>query len=292
MSRLQTRTRLLHDAIHYPSENSASRHRVETDRVITNLLTRIEALETELKDAQARLAKVETLQEVCDDLSEALGQAEKSTRRGERKAEATKNAMSVRIEVLEARLALLEQRHQQRAHTPRFLVTLYEGLHKHIMEWSRKLLRIPQTIWRLGIISPSSTERILVSHPKVARSLNSELTPLKVNDNKPSMRSPDRERVSQHAPRLATIPEAGDSDLDSDGTYVSEKEVHSSSPPQFRTLRVRNRGDTDGRSRDRRTKRTYGENLLECVECLVLWPYRAGVKVLAFLFPSAQHLMF
>lgn len=320
VSRLRARSRLLHDAVHYPSEHSNSHHRLETDRVIAKLVARVDELQGELKDTRARLEKVEVLKDVCDDLSEALDEAQRSSRRGERRAEATKNAMVVRVEALEARLVLLEQRPQQSGPEPSRLATHYEVLHRYLTQGTHALLKVSQAIWLLGVASPVPTKERRPSQSQsqpqsgILRQANGDVSPslkLKTNGSantlKSPLRSPERERLALGAPRLATIVETGHSDLDadldgdadvyadSDGTYVSDKEAAATFSPQspLRTYRIRTGRNSwaNGKGRAKAGIRTYGERIFDCVECLALWPYRASVRILVILMAPVRRYL-
>ena len=105
LGRIQGRTEALHDAIHYPPEKIAA----EDASTNAALLRRVDALEQEVHELGERAALAERLQEVCDDLSEALGELERDGKRNERKADAARLALGARMAALEKGLVQVEQ---------------------------------------------------------------------------------------------------------------------------------------------------------------------------------------
>ena len=107
LDRLRKRTTDLHDAIHYPSPESA----YVTSQKLQVTLSRVDTLERELHDIKSSLTSNSGIEEVYDDLNGGLEEIEKVVRRNQRRADATKIAQEKRLASLEKSLAyLLEER--------------------------------------------------------------------------------------------------------------------------------------------------------------------------------------
>ncbi|KAF7984585.1 hypothetical protein HWV62_13815 [Athelia sp. TMB] len=128
LARLRERTAELHDAVHYPSAESA----FSAIKKLEGALKRIEALEQELRKTQGL-----GVEAAYDDLSGGLDAVEAALRKGQRKAEATKAAQDRRLAALERSVAVLLQERNDRAysrpHAPPSFATA--------------LLALPQSAW-------------------------------------------------------------------------------------------------------------------------------------------------
>lgn len=305
LGRIQGHTEALHDAVHYPPE--------KTDAADANasaaLLNRIDALEEEVRELSARAALAERLQEVCDDLSEALGELERDSKRSGRKADAARLALAARMAVLEKGLVQVEQNRRMDVDALRrgYVSPLYERVCLRAWAWActavAAVLRLPRTIWNLGApeVAPnmqsSGGSPVPLPEPVAPRGIPARGT----NGNAHHRLS------SSGAPDLPTIPEStapeeeddahGEGDADSDGTYVSEEQdpTANGSASTSKTRRVRSGSrsrsrSSSGGSSSRKCIGTakpasFHQWVFALVQAIVLWPYRASVRILLAVAP-------
>ncbi|KZT68615.1 hypothetical protein DAEQUDRAFT_812033 [Daedalea quercina L-15889] len=314
ISRIQGRTEALHDAIHYPPEKV----QVEDASATAALVARLDALEREVIELRARTALADRLQEVCDDLSEALGDLERDGKRSERKADMARLALAARVVALEKGLLHVEQNRRMDIDALRrgYVAPLYERIYQRAWGYVRPLvvavLRLPKTVWALG--APDST------YERWMNRRSSSPTPSPPQGSSRSSNGSARHRLSSSgAPdsRLPTIPESAlsdgeagpdaEADEDSDGTYVSEKDhestVNGTANTNPKVHRVRSKsgsrsrsrshsGGSSGRKREVQTvPLSFHQWAFECAQTIVLWPYRASVRILATLVPPLRSVL-
>ncbi|KAI0694923.1 hypothetical protein C8T65DRAFT_666270 [Cerioporus squamosus] len=288
INRLQERTQELHTALHYPDEDSLVSRHEENERTLHAALKRIKALERELNRLQDHVKRVEQLREACDDLSDFLGDVERTVKRNERKADAARAAQSVRLTTVEQALVELDVRRKRdiaafEAAGIRLpdRDTLFKQARSVVASVFDKVLSIPRAIIMLGLEDP---------HPQSERDefrLHSRSNGHgggHANGNgtslHPHIRSPDREKHLTHVvPTLATIPEAADSD--SEETFVDRD------GPTSPSLKSR----SSSGSRRARKSPGLGQRTFDVAQSVVLWPYRFSVRVLVAVFPPAESVL-
>ncbi|KAM5538804.1 hypothetical protein V8D89_007526 [Ganoderma adspersum] len=293
VNRLKNRTHELHTALHYPDEDSLVHMYEQTNRALQASQRRIDSLERELGILRESLRRAEQLREVCDDLTEVLGELEHAGKRNERKADAGRAAQSVRLTALEQSVIQLEQRRQRDIaafeaaglRIPKGDAFLQQAWFS-IMTAVDKILCVPRALILFGLEDPCATQK--TASPKEFRI---QLPTNGVNGNgtlHARIRSPDREKHLPHlVPRLATIPEAEDSD--SEETFVSDKETPQ--PQATPQKHVRRRSTSGGASSHRHKVKTLGQRVFEFAQDVVLWPYRFSVRVLVALVPPFKNVM-
>ncbi|TBU43032.1 hypothetical protein BD309DRAFT_991277 [Dichomitus squalens] len=295
ISRLEDRTRELHTALHYPDEDSLMHKYGQTNRVLQSSLKRIDALESELAALRESVQRVEQLREVCDELTEVLGEVERIGKRNERKADAGRAAQSVRLTALEQGLAQLEQRRQRDMaafeavgiHLPKGHDLLKQA-RSSLATAVDKLLYVPRAIILFGLEDPYQDHNN-TKHEEFRLHL-----PVNgANGNGVShrrIRSPEREKHMSHLiPRLPTIPEAEDSD--SEETFVSDKEgthLDAVPVPQKHGRRSSSGGSS---SSPRYRKKTLAQKSFDFAQNLVLWPYRVSVRILVAVIPPLRNVL-
>ncbi|KAI1790871.1 hypothetical protein LXA43DRAFT_890285 [Ganoderma leucocontextum] len=297
VNRLQHRTHELHTTLHYPDEDSLVHMYEQTNRALQASQRRIDALERELGVLRESLKRAEQLREVCDDLTDVLSELERAGKRNERKADAGRAAQSVRLTALEQTVVQLEQRRQRDVaafettgmRLPKgdaFLQQMWSSLISAV----DKLLYVPRALIVFGLEDPCAQAQ----RPTSPKEFRIQLPASGVNGNgtlHTRIRSPDREKHLSHlVPRLATIPEAENSD--SEETFVSDKEAPSSqatgtSPHKH----VRKRSISGGVSSHRHRVKTFGQRVFEFAQDVVLCPYRFSVRVLVALLPPVKSVM-
>lgn len=282
VNRLSERTQELHDALHTPTGETIAHAQEETQRALDLALQRIDALEQEVDDLREGLKRGEQLREVCDDLSEVIGDVERSTKRNERKADTARSAMSARISAVELGLLQLEERRRKdisaiEAAGFRFpeKAVLFAQARAHFWSLARRVLYFPKVLWVLGLEDPRDAKTPTAS-PDAHGTAGTAST------LGPRIRSPEREKHLAHVvPTLATIPEANDSD--SEGTFVSDKDGSRS--------RSRSKSGSSSTGRPRIVKPTYRQHAFEYAQDAVLWPYRFSARVLVAVIPPAAKLV-
>lgn len=295
VNRLQSRTHELHTALHYPDEDSLVHMYEQTNCALQAAQKRIDGLERELHILRDNLKRAEQLREVCDDLTEVLGELERTGKRNERKADAGRAAQSVRLTALEQSMVQLEQRRQRDVaafevaglRLPKGDAFLQQAWFS-ITSAIDKILCVPRALILFGLEDPCAAQK-----PASPKEFRIQLPPTGVNGNgalHARIRSPDREKHLPHlVPRLATIPEAEDSD--SEETFVSDKEA---APPQAQTSpqkHARRRSTSGGASAHRHRVKTFGQRVFEFAQDVVLWPYRFSVRVLVALLPPVKSVV-
>ncbi len=116
------------------------------------------------------------------------------------------------------------------------------------------------------------------------------------------VRSPDRERHLPHlVPRLATIPEAEDSDSDgTEGTFVSDDREGPvpptpgtpGAPPSPRQVLARSKSVSSATSdRTRVGDGSVRVTVYDRVQTAVLWPYQISVRILVMVLPPAKQFV-
>ncbi len=298
VNRLQSRTHDLHTALHYPDEDSLVHMYEQTNRALHASQKRIDALERELNVVRESLRRAEQLREVCDDLTDVLGELERAGKRTERKADAGRAAQSVRITTLEQSVVQLEQRRQRDiaafeaagVRIPKGDAFLQQAWFS-LMTAVDKILCVPRALILFGLEDPCAQAQ----KPASPKEFRIQLPANGLNGNgtlHARIRSPDREKHLPHlVPRLATIPEAEDSD--SEETFVSDKE---GPPPQSNGTspqkHVRRRSTSGGASSHRHHKvKTFGQRVFEFAQDVVLWPYHFSVRVIVALLPPVKTVM-
>lgn len=113
ISRLTERTQDLHDAIHYPSENSIAHQSLELNLKLKAVMDRLDSLESHLGELEERHEKIAGVKEVCDELSEAVGDIERTLGKQEKKMEGSRTAQDARFTALERKLGQLEDRRKK-----------------------------------------------------------------------------------------------------------------------------------------------------------------------------------
>jgi len=109
-------------------------------------MKRVDTLERELKDIKGRVASNAGVEEIYNDLNSGLEVVEKSVRKNQRRAEATRVAQDKRLAVLEKNLAiLLEDRRRS---------ITYGGSPSTWSSLTYAALVVPRTIW--SFVTPSS----------------------------------------------------------------------------------------------------------------------------------------
>ncbi|KAH9919610.1 uncharacterized protein B0H18DRAFT_1027144 [Fomitopsis serialis] len=313
ISRIQGHTEALHDAIHYPPE----KHETEDVTVNAMLLKRLDILDREVQELNARTTLAGRLQEVCDDLSEALGEVERDAKRSERKTEMARMALAARVLALEKGLLQVEQNRRMDIDAFRrgYVAPAYERAYRRVWSYVRTfvvgVLRLPKTVWSLGApdtplekLVGGSSSSPLPSSQSTSRSSNGT-----AHHRLSSSGAPD--------PSLPTIPESalsdgeaelnGEGDADSEGTYVTdnEKDHHSTvNDAHHKARRVRSKSGSRSRSRSHSggssaaRKRaaqaapvSFHQWVLECAHTILLWPYRASVRIMVVLVPPLRNVL-
>ncbi|KAI0632774.1 hypothetical protein C8Q77DRAFT_1059551 [Trametes polyzona] len=285
VNRLNERTQELHDALHTPAEDSLAHTQEEMQRTLEAALQRIDALEHQVQDLQEGLRRSEQLREVCDDLSEVLGDVERTSKRSERKAETARSALGARIATVELGLIQLEERRRKdiaaiEAAGFRFpeRAVLFEQARAHFWSLVRRVVYFRRVLWLLGLDEPSKS-------PSSPSAENGNGAPHVYTSGiaLTRVRSPEREKhLTPVAPRLETIPEADDSD--SEGTFVSDKAAGRS--------RSRSKSGSSATGRPRVSKApSYRQQAFEYAQSAVLWPYRTSVRVLVAVLPPVAKIV-
>ncbi|OJT14436.1 hypothetical protein TRAPUB_9014 [Trametes pubescens] len=290
VNRLNERTQELHNALHTPTEETLAFEQEETRRTLDLALQRIDALERELDDLREGVKRGEQLREVCDDLSEVLGDIERASKRNERKADIARSALSTRLSTVEIGLVQMEERRRKDVaaleaagfRIPEKAV-LFAQAREHFWTLVRKVLYYPRALWLFGLAEPqkqaSSTSGTPLSPGENGNDHNTvHVSGILLN----RLHSPEREKHLA-LPRLATIPEAEDSD--SEGTFVSDKEH----PRKGSRSRSRSRS----MSASSRTVKTpsHRSRAYEYAQDAVLWPYRFSSRVLVAVFPPVAKIV-
>ncbi|KAI0789250.1 hypothetical protein C8Q75DRAFT_807353 [Abortiporus biennis] len=295
ISRLRQRTQHLHDAVHYPSHDSQAYHNIELEKKLRTILRRIDALEDHVEQLQEKTAKTETLQEVCDDLSEAVGNVERSLNRQERKLDGMKATHDARITVVEQNIVQLEERRKfeldlVEAKYGQFTYRLFSPSSTYVNSLLSLLRQLSDKVrdfvapYLRTFLRDSDSDRVV---------FNGGPSVIKMRHMPASSVYPDLQS-SQYPSRLETIPEADDSD--SEDTFVSEKDpkqdTDGSSPSRSPNLdEKRERSKTASRPSLRR-ELSYTSKMYGIAGDLVAWPYRSAVKVLVMISPPVQKLFF
>ena len=216
---------------------------------------------------------------------------ERAAKRNERKADAGRAAQSVRLTALEQGLAQLEQRRQRDmaaveaagVHVPKG-GDILKQVRSSLSTVVDKVLYVPRAIILLGLEDPHLDHKN-ADH----KEFRLQLPVNGVNGNGVNhtrIRSPDREKHLSHLiPRLATIPEAEDSD--SEGTFVSDKEGAVTPPHKH----ARRRSGSGSSSSPRHKVKTFGQKAFEFAQNVVLWPYRFSVRVLVAFLPPVRNVL-
>lgn len=299
IARLGDRTHALHDAVHYPPPADAP------DSDLARVTRRLSALEAEMKALAARIAYSAQLQDICDDLSEAVGALERDAKRNERRVDTARLALAARIAMLEKGMLLLEQNRRvdldvfkaaRAQHTP-FYLTAYDCARDLAALGLAVILRLPQTVWALG--APDAPPRRTANGASNGHAHHGGI--LKNATAHANGDGPTGTPIP--SPRLPTIPESPHSDADSEGTYFSEKEKDAGASPtsdktsttpgkteKARRVRGRSRSTSAG-LKDKRGATEHGHWAFERVQNVALWPYRASVRILLALVPPLRKVI-
>jgi len=316
ISRLQERTQDLHDAIHYPSENSAVHQSLELNRKLTNVMDRLDGIESRIGELQEKHESMEGLKEVCDDLSEALGDVERTLGKQDRKAEKSGTAQDSRITSLERKLTQLEE--QRKKDREFFEASMGQGpilYASYAKTFASTLYRLPDTItpyvpyiikqawfWPTKQVSENGRP----NHIKIRRSNtfrhHGEVvsSPAVFAGLSPVFRLEtilEHEGEGEHddEPEGVLVPEG---DSDSEGTYVSdEHNLHrdsrspTSTSPKSEALRLsrsRSRSVTRMTIHDESLFAYFSAKATECGSAVVAWPYRIATSMLVMVIPPLR----
>ena len=277
VQRLQQRTHDLQDAVELPLNEE--RHRTLDER-LEYVMQRLDSMERTLLAVKSKSAKIEPLQEVCDDLTEALGDLERVVHRHERRTELARVSHNNRLAVLETNMEKVEEqaRHNavSSAHVAQYRLenTIYTLILRAFL-FVRHIPRKIQAMTQYHTRSYSSNSKFATTPPTSPKILH----------------SPDDSTQYFNGTPLETILEAADSD--SEGTYVSEKE--GSLHPTFsatvdslkrRPARKLSRGSVGGKHR-RGGSGVAHTKIFDIVAAIASWPYRLAVSVLSLFTPSS-----
>ncbi|KAI0668936.1 hypothetical protein C8Q78DRAFT_1043830 [Trametes maxima] len=292
VNRLNERTQDLHEALHSPDEESLAHAQEQTTRALSEALSRIDTLEREVRELREGVKRSEQLREVCDDLSEILGDVERAVKRNERKTDNTRITTDARIAAVE--LGLMQFEEQRRRDIAAIQATgfrfpkkavLFEQAHECFWSLVRKVPYLSFALRLLGLKVPSKSSGHAAPRPDSASNGGSSpngtahVTGILLNP----IRSPDREHLFEQT--LPTILEADDSD--SDGTFVSDKDG----------VRKKSRSRSRSRSgsslvRPRNLKgSSYSQRAFEYAHDAMLWPYRFSARVLVAVFPPVAKVV-
>ncbi|CDO68090.1 hypothetical protein BN946_scf184788.g21 [Trametes cinnabarina] len=297
LNRLNERTEELQDALHTPDEESLAHIQEETQLALDAAVKRIDSLEREMQGLREGLKRSEQLREVCDDLSEILGDVERATKRNERKTDTMRSTMNARLAAFEAGLVQLEERRRRdiaaiEATGFRFpeKSVLFKQARTYFWSFVDKVLYFPRAFFLLGLDNVSElrgqTPRPLNSDGAANGNGNDaalHLTGILIN----RVRSPEK-HLAHLAPRLDTIPEAEDSD--SEGTFVSERDGNRGHKKSGRSRSRSRSGSSITRPRVSKPA-SYGQRAFEYAQGAVLWPYRASVRILVAVLPPVAKVM-
>ena len=295
ISRLHERSSELQDVAGEPERLEQER---QNERKLRDFEGRLETVERVVAELRSKTAKITPLQEACDDLSEALGDMERSVIRHERKVEAARVAHGSRLSAMEHTIVKLEES-QRKALVPRPLpgqgvVGLYIPVHPLLAQALSWALELPQRLHDSALLYLASNipERAIHQQSKLE---NSTSSPTLVT---PAQSQSDSLHYFNGTP-LETIPEADDSD--SDGTFVSERHPLLSSP--LSPLAERSKGTGRVRSRSRSHShsgprlsaykpKSRGRTALDWAAAIVSWPYRCAMRILIIITPSPIQKLF
>ena len=285
IERFSKRTQDLHDAVHYPSADSHVHQQGQVDERLDRILDRLDTMDLVINELRTKVSTLEPLREVCDDLSEAIGDVERSLLRHDRKIESARVSHETQLSTLEASLLRLEERHRQDRDILEDQAILLphgrevSGFIQTITAYTTRLSRrvcnivIPYLPLRLSA-SPKSTPTVTFASP--SQSVNEEPD------------SPGRDDLNQHfTTRLETIPEAEDSD--SDGTFVSgEDTIAPASPPTrlLHTILKRSRSASPPASR-----KAHRMSVLGSLWAVALWPWHVAIWMLLGIFSPVRRIL-
>ncbi|CAL1697600.1 unnamed protein product [Somion occarium] len=281
IARLRHRTQALHDAVHYPSEDSAVRHQAHVDKKLHSILQRLETISEAVSDLQVKTAKLEPLREVCDDLSEGLGDVERSLLRHDRKVESVRVSQDMRLSALETSLVHLEERRRH----GREILADRSALFPYGHEIGFYLYGLLSPLWKfIGILGSFILPYIpfLENTSKGTTQIHTNLA------NGPDARKGIKSPVL-FTSRLETIPEAENSD--SEGTYVSGDEPQQSMSPPPKALKTTIKRSRSGSRPGLRRQQSYGAKAFAFAYNAVAWPYRSAVGVLKMFVSPVQKLV-
>ncbi|KZT00249.1 uncharacterized protein LAESUDRAFT_613471, partial [Laetiporus sulphureus 93-53] len=299
ISRLQSRTQALHDAVHYPPDAAAEAEQA------ARVTARLDAMAAKLQELQTHVVHAEILLEPMESLREAVDQLKLEAKQSERKAKVAREAFEKRVTTLATGLLHLEQSRKidtdtimaLRAQEAPLYVLAYQRACRYIGPLLAGLRRLPKMMWMPRSQEPghgkmgNGTADGAVHHNGILKNGNGHMSGI-------PPRTSARENGSHPgSPRLPTIPEAvhSDSDADSEGTFVSEKEKERESPvmspvarPREKARRMRSRSRSGSKKMvppRRHAPLSFGQWALQCAQSVVLWPYLVSVKILKLMLP-------
>ncbi|EMD35225.1 hypothetical protein CERSUDRAFT_172068 [Gelatoporia subvermispora B] len=283
VSRLRERTTALHAAAQAAPHPS---HAAELHAELDALREHVERLEGELAEVRKQAEMGTQLQEVCDDLSEALGEVDRAGGRRERKTEATQKMLLQRIGNLENGLVQIREQHRRDIQAAAGAIHLHQVWHsveRLIMGTAQKALNVPQRLW-LWCASVTGPSTYPGSSPRLRMN---GLAHAPNGMYAPRIRSPEH---SPRVPRLPTIPEADASEGEAEGSGADSDDTYVSAPdPSMK--RSRSRSSSGGKLGTIRRSKTLGEYAFEYAQGVMLWPYRTSVKVLVTVAPPAARIL-
>lgn len=275
----------MHDAIHYPSEESHAHQQGQVDLRLDRVLERLDTLDLAIAELRSKVSTLEPLREVCDDLSEALGDVERNLLRHDRKIESVRVSHDTHLSTLEASLLQLEERHRRdRDILEDHAILLPHGRQVsgyiqttllYLTRWSRKACKLIVPYLPFEIPSrPSSPHDLVQQSVDISSGTHSQ-------------------NGSHHSPnnfttRLETIPEAEDSD--SDGTYVSGEDTATaapSPPTQLKTTLKRNRSISPSKQREVGRVSAVGS-----LWSIAVWPYHVTIRLLFVCLSPVRKVIF
>ena len=284
VSRLQQRTNELHQAVHRHDDEDHDR---EVDENLTSLMKRVDALERTLREVQVKADRISPLQEVCDDISEALETVERNVHRQERKTESARVTHNNRLAAVEEIVVRLERHQNYR--------TRSTAPHAYTIKNTTSLpLPLFPLVHRLRRIFESYG---LVSHKLY---LMDPLNPAPLTSPTPTPPvSPSAATQVFSGTPLETIPEAADSD--SEGPHVSghDRTPHSSTGKNISRPIVGARKPSRSRSRSTNESRpslvncgTYRRIAQDYVSAIISWPHRFATRILLIIVPAPMKKYF
>lgn len=278
ISRLRQRTQDLHDAVH---RRDSKEHEMEVDEKLRMVMKRLDSLERDLHGMKVKAEKILPLQEVCEDINEALDIVERNVHRNERKSESARLSHNQRLAAIEAMLVRFEERQK-----------LQVKVSSHTVSWRQSVaVPLPPVLARLSSFVYGQLQHVKSALRSYFPRLFRKRVKRKGAPSSPPVHIdiPLSETQYFNGTPLQTIPEAADSD--SEGTYVPDKEasppVPESEAAEKRAAKKlqRSRSRSFSGPRPPRHPKTYGQKAVDLAATIVSWPYHFAVRILLSALP-------
>ena len=268
ISRLREHTSSLHDSIHYPSPDS----QFIVDSRLQAVVDHVNSLEQELSTVKRAMAMRAYVDDIHEELNNALQDTELTIRKQERRAESIRNSYDTRLAMLDKAVSRMERAHGERVRGAALGIISTTNGHRYktlefVVDPLCHFLRVLGNSLTFDYFDPPSPQ----TSPK---------TPIAVMGSRPTL----HHSKPSNLPWLETIEE----DAMEQPSIDRGDEHTSSGQSENEALSTSCQSDPDDVGAPGRNRR-HSHNMANITAKIVSLPYRLAVGIIVAISPPLRH---